>query len=57
MAHLMALAFILFFIETASPEEANIYNFANFYASGKSEKKKQPSTLLSLTKKQLCIFW
>jgi len=29
----MALAYFLFFIETATPDEANIYNFANFYAT------------------------
>jgi type IV secretion system protein VirD4 len=29
----MALAYFLFFIETAAPNEANMYNFANFFAT------------------------
>jgi len=32
----MALAYLLFFIETATAEEANIFNFANFCASNSS---------------------
>ena len=32
----MAVAFMLFFIETSSKEEANIYNFANFFAAKSS---------------------
>ena len=33
------LANMLFFIETASPEEANIYNFANFFAAKSSPEE------------------
>jgi len=33
LAFQLALAHLLFFIETASPEEANIYNFAKFCAT------------------------
>ena len=33
LARSQALANMLFFIDTATPEEANIYNFANFFAS------------------------
>jgi len=32
----MALAYLLFFIATATKDEANIYNFANFYATKSS---------------------
>ena len=36
MAYSMALAYLLFFIETAAPQEANISNFANFFATHSS---------------------
>ena len=32
----MALAYMLFFIDTAVPEEVSVYNFANFFASKSS---------------------
>jgi len=35
----MTLAFLLFFIETATPEEANIYNLANFCVSNSTPEK------------------
>ena len=36
LSYTMALAYFLFFIETATEEEANIINFANFFASKSS---------------------
>ena len=36
MAHSMALAYLLFFIDTATKEEANIYNYAHFFATNSS---------------------
>jgi type IV secretion system protein VirD4 len=39
LAYAQALANLLFFIDTASPEEANIFNFANFFASTSSSEE------------------
>jgi len=33
LGYSMALAYLLFFIETASPDEINVFNFANFFGS------------------------
>jgi type IV secretion system protein VirD4 len=33
LAYSMALAYMLFFIDTATPDEANLFNFAQFFAS------------------------
>ena len=41
LGYSMALAYMLFFIETASSEEANISNFANFFAAHSSVEQAQ----------------